>query len=476
MDIDIARLSSLCHRLSAVYPSDATRAAANEFLALEDPSAALDQALSFLAWQRTLRIALTHLDDAGGDLDQLRMSGERLRRVFGDRRRVWTISGASSFTARQLLDLLTHHKQLLAEPIELLLRTGVDGFVTLSGRGYEAAYPGYTTRAEFDTDVLAPDLEAGAGIASVLHDGGYPVEKARFVRLGPIPKAVFEHRRHVGDHLVSVGVLIGSYHGHQGPIADRSRLVPWRGMELRVPAPEDMLVMLAARVVRKQQFAFVNFNDAAVVVNEEGADNLDWDLVAHQATDGGLESVLAVILEGAERVIGRPVVPSAVWTDLDRPRFAPLVRRMARSVAHPTMNPAAGEDRTSRLVGRARSRLWVSVVNARQVRAGVEPGLLGTIRRRVETAIYTRQLRRVTTGEAVTKVDRIMKRLRPGSGALCELDISLGGGPRCISQLGGRTKDDEAGRILRKLAAGVPRLGADHRCDTYRYELGASKY
>ncbi len=56
----------------------------------------------------------------------------------------------------------------------------------------------------------------------------------------------------------------------------RSRSLPWRGGTVQVPAAEDMLVMLAARVVRKRQFAFVNYNDAAVILPRSPASTGIW--------------------------------------------------------------------------------------------------------------------------------------------------------------------------------------------------------
>ena len=62
-------------------------------------------------------------------------------------------------------------------------------------------------------------------------------------------------------------------------------------------------------MVRKRQFDFVNYNDVAVIMREEGA-SLDWDLVTRIAGDVGVGSVLARLLAGAADGLGHRPFPA----------------------------------------------------------------------------------------------------------------------------------------------------------------------
>ena len=317
MDLSTHRLADLCRRLAPVYPSDDTRAAAEQLLALDDPGSALGRALWFLTWQRTLWLTLDRLEEAGADLDQIELSGDSVRQIFAHRVPLWTLPEDDRTTCLTLRRTLARHKELLAQPVEGLMRSAQGAFIAVSGRAFEAAYPSYATRSEFDTDLLVPGLDDGVRLAHLLQGAGYGLHHARVLGLGQQPEAIFQHRRAVDNHLVGIEVLVGGYYSHHGDIAARSRLIRWRGGLLRVPSAEDMLVMVAARVVRKRQFDFVNYNDVAVIIREEGA-GLDWDLVGRIAGDGGVGSVLARLLQGAAEWLGHRPFPAAVLKELGR--------------------------------------------------------------------------------------------------------------------------------------------------------------
>ncbi|MET0831462.1 MAG: hypothetical protein ABWY62_03705 [Acidimicrobiia bacterium] len=221
MDPSVRRLAGILRRLSAVYPSERTETAATEFLDLDDPGAALGRGLRYLVWQRTLAVALGHLEDAGADLGAIAVPAGRVSGVFHFTQ-VWTIADAGPVSARRLLDVVARHKELLAEPLGMLMASSVGGFVVVSGRSFQVAYPAYTTRMEFDTDLMTQDLPSGAAVASALHEAGYQLGSLRIARLGEAPHAAFSSSREVGEHHVSVGVLVGGYHGHRVPRPRRS--------------------------------------------------------------------------------------------------------------------------------------------------------------------------------------------------------------------------------------------------------------
>ncbi|MET0831463.1 MAG: nucleotidyltransferase family protein [Acidimicrobiia bacterium] len=415
-------------------------------------------------------MALGHLEDAGADLGAIAVPAGRVSGVFHSTQ-VWTIADAAPVSARRLLDVVARHKQLLAEPLGMLMASRVGGFVVVSGRSFQVAYPAYT-RMEFDTDLMTQDLPSGAAVASALHQAGYQLGSLRIARLGQAPHAAFSSSREVGEHHVSVGVLVGGYHGHRGSIVARSRSVPWRGGTVQVPAAEDMLVMLAARAVRKRQFAFVNFNDAAVILTEEPG--LDWDLVTHSARAGGLQSVLSVVLERAEEIARRPVVPPHVWRNLDQTRTDRAAHRLARAASDPSARLIATESRIGKMAVNMQRRLWTRPADVRLARAGVAPGMWSSARRRLELALYRRQLDRTTApGASISVVDRAARWLRPRCGSLCEVVPALAATRSCLALLGGRPWSDAAGDELRRLGALLPGESTDHRCDRYRFELVA---
>jgi hypothetical protein len=233
-----------------------------------------------------------------------------------------------------------------------------------------------------------------------------------------------------------------------------------------------MLVMLAARVARKRQFALVNYNDAAVILTEEPS--LDWELVTRSARAGGLQSVLSVVLERAEEIAGRPVVPLQAWRELDRTPADRAARRLAGAASDPSARLIAGESRLGKLEVRVRGRLLTGPAAVRLARAGVAPGKWSSARRRLELALYRRQLGRVTaSGAAVSVVDRAARWVRPRCGSLCEVVPRLAATGSCLALLGGRPWRDATGDELRRLGALLPVVSSDHRCDRYRFELVA---
>lgn len=103
------------------------------------------------------------------------------------------------------------------------------------------------------------------------------------------------------------------------------------------------------------------------------------------------------------------------------------------------------------------------------------PGPLRKVRRRIELALYGRQLRRVVAAEAtVFAIDRAARWLRPGCGSLCEIDPGLATAERCLASLGTRPWRDTAGRELLRFGELLPRRVGDHDCDRYRFALTTS--
>ena len=456
-------IAELCSILSRPFPSPATRAAAERFLAA-DASLAFDQAYDFLVWQRTLRIVLGHLEDAGADMDALGIAAARFRQTFPrGYQPVWDVDVASRVSLRRMLDIYETHRRLLASPVGSLVDGGLDQFTLLSGRAYEARYPGYSGRVEFDTDLIAPDIATAMSAATLLDRSGFALDTVRVRRLGSNADATVEIRRRTEGHLVSVGILVGGYHGFRGPIHELAEIREFQGRPMRVPIPEHLLLMLAARVERKQSFAIVNINDAAVILSEDGA-TIDWDLVVSEAWTSRLGTTLAAILTHTVGLVGEEAIPESVITALVRGHMSRLRWVTHISRADMRLGEAKAKDRLVR-------RLWLAELGRRRLQRpdtlGPWPRALIPLQRR----ILTRQLRSASSGAAVRTLDRLETRLRTRTGAFCELAPHLAGGPTCLSRFGPWSGSAQAQALVAACAGDVDAPRGPHRCKRMLFDL-----
>ncbi len=459
-------LGILLARLSGPFDTDDSVTAAHEFLALPDPSATLDRSYGFLLWQRTLRQVLSNLARTGFDLELISIRASTFAATFPKGYPPkWAYRLDSDPTARQLCDILERHKELQGIPLTLLTRMGQDEFVAVSGRAYQALYPTYSNRAEFDTDLVAPDLESAMSMVKSLTSSGYGLESVRVRRLGESADASIEVRTEISNHTVSIGILVGGYHSYRNPLLPTAVFVDWVGQRLRVPRPEDLLLMLAARVVRKSKFALVNFNDAAVVLRHDGS-SIDWVQLCEHATRFRLEPVLSVLLARGQVLAGEPVVPLQVWDQLQGGGWRRSLSRLSGRIANPVLE--LGSSRGPADNPHLASRLWVGAVRLRQHRSEHFERVGDVLAARIGRNVYRRQLRQVRAGSGHPRLGR---NLRPRCGAFCEISPHLAAGEGCLSQIDGdvpRSWDLEvleaAGRLLE-----VP--GGRHNCDALRFDL-----
>jgi len=465
-EVVVLELAVLARDLSSVIPSAATQRAAQRFLEMPDPSAVLGRVYGFLVWQRTLRTALAHLEAAGADLKALEVPVQAFRKTFpSNYPTVWKVDREPPVTASDLVDIYTVHRRLLAAPVDALVDAGLDRFGLVSGRAYESRYPLYVHRVEFDTDIVAADMAAGLDVMEALAGAGYPLDSIHIRRLGARPDATFEIGRWQGDHLVSIGVLVGGYHAHRGPICDRTEPIVFRDRPVPTARPEDLLVMLAARAERKARFALVNFNDAAVILDTDGA-RLDWDMVAVTAEASRLKATLAVVLGRAQRVLGRSVVPAEVWSWLTRGTGLP--RAVTERVASTGVAP--GVLRTWS-VDNFTVRAWRAMVLFRQRGRPEGQSLSSNALIRAQRRILDRQVKAIRSGRPPSWRDRPLTTLRTRSGAMCEVAPHLASTERCISIHGGWHGSQRASTRLREVADGLARVSEDHRCGRLRFDL-----
>jgi hypothetical protein len=168
--------------------------------------------------------------------------------------------------------------------------------VLLAGRALEALLPDYTERLGFDTDLWLPHLADGLDALELLvRELGFDLEYARLINIGnPSPRLVATAARHDDGYKVALGILAGGYHLYAEPLDQRACPVQWDAQPLQASSYEDLLVMLALRIQRKQQLQMVNVADAAVILR--GADSLDFALIKHLSRQYNLDLPLGILL------------------------------------------------------------------------------------------------------------------------------------------------------------------------------------
>lgn len=471
--LDSMHLARLVGRLSVPFESDDTVAAAYEFLGLNDPSSALDRAYNFLVWQRTLKQVLAHLAGTGFDLNELSISGNTFSATFPRPfAPVWPLDLGPRPTGRQLWELLERHRALLGVPLSLLTVSGKQRFVAVSGRAYQATYPEYSHRAEFDTDLVAPDLESALAIAAILQTGGSNLESVNVRSLGQNPDAKLEMRHEVSHHTVSVGILVGGYHSYRNSLVSDSRVVEWDGHILHVPQPADLLLMLAARVIRKKKFALVNFNDAAVVLFHD-SDAIDWEELCQQAFRFRLEPALAVLLAKGEQLVGGSVVPTFVRNQLQGGPWRSSLAWLSHRVADPFSELAS--KRTPARRRRLITRMWVTAFRLRQHRSQEGERLRGVLLSNFGRRIFHWQLKRIRSGRMATWMSQIGRLLRPRCGAFCEVCPHLAAAGPCLSQLAAKLPNSWDLDSLRSVGALLPLRPGPHNCNELTFDLAVRR-
>ena len=457
-------LGAQARALASVRDGPAPRRAAERLLESPDPDAAIDDLYPLLIWHKCLGHALAHLDRAGGDLANLSLSRRRFLSTFPVRgRRLWTL-------ADELVDdrvplewigaVLARHKRYLGDAVAELVGEGSGGLALLSGRALEALYPEYAERMEFDSDLLAPDIDSGLAALEALDRLGYSLRMTHVRGGGESCEAAAEKRRR--GHSVTVGIEMVRYGPLGLPIGDRLRGVRWRGLSLRAPSAGDLLLMAAARARAQRSLQWIAVNDAIVVLARDGA-ALDWERLGSSSRAEGLQVHLALLLETAESSSGETLVPAAA-----RRLMAPIghdadLLRRARRLELWTPRSTASTS-TAGLAGRRLShRTRRRAADSRWRPRGVWRGVLARL-------VYRLELRLARALPApLVPLTGLLTHLRPGLGSLCELRVDPldREAPFCLC---GRRRPGRGLDGVRAIADRLPGPGRrPHDC--YRYEF-----
>ena len=314
--------NALISQLSLPFPGPSTRRAAEHIYMASDPSAVFADLFPNLLSAKVLHTALRHLDEAGCDLAQLHIPGERCLTSWpADMDLVWPPDPPSfvfqpeprpprrrsrlgDLTAGALQARLGRHRRLLSSNVVSILdQVGPDCFALLSGGAFDARFPDYHTRMAYDTDVIVPDLAAAKRLTEVAVGlGGQLVGLQLHHMPGPSISARGAIAWQAEDHLVTFSFETGGAGRLRGSLWERSTPVSWQDRLVRAVSPEDLLLLMAAKHRTGSGFGHKDAADLLVIVAGE---QLDRHYIAEISRTEKLQLPLLVLLAS-----GRGIAPA----------------------------------------------------------------------------------------------------------------------------------------------------------------------
>jgi hypothetical protein len=313
--------------LSSFYDDADSLGAARRLLEAASPDREIERLYPALLAHHILLPALTHLERAGGDLERLTipttlfLATPRLNTLLPapDECSHGRISLAS---LRRLLDV---HSALVRQTLHDLIDLDEQGrLIVLFGRAVEALCPDYARlpRSKHDVDVFVQDLQTGLRLLNDIWDRlGFTLQTCR---TSPADGGWVAHlalfRVSVMGHVLRIDILVGGRpidpHRWSLPslypqLAARARFAVWDGRRVRVPSPEDILLMLAEKTHLKPNPTLRDFGDARFLLATWGR-QLDWGYLTAAALDRGLGAAIHTLAREAERREARRLVPARV--------------------------------------------------------------------------------------------------------------------------------------------------------------------
>jgi hypothetical protein len=285
---------------------------------------------------------------------------------------------------------------------------------------------------DYDVDLFAPSLDRALEVVQALRGSlGLALSRCKVSSVEGDGLAVFNtFRESDGGHEIHVDVMAGGYLARGGvrpvwfraPLWERSSVVSWMGASLRVPSPEDMLLMTAVRMVRKGEIVQRDLNDARFLL-ERGTD-LDWTYIRSVAEGHQLNGALHFVATKAEEEAGRRLVPPGARRALSPGRLGRrlLAEAVASSGRQQKVRTSSG---TAVRAGRRRWwKVWPALWQMRYAAARLGPAraiaYLATDRVQRRFLHWQMVLSRVDR-RGLVPVVRLLGALRPRFGSLCEL-------------------------------------------------------
>ncbi|NND02240.1 MAG: hypothetical protein HKN91_05585 [Acidimicrobiia bacterium] len=323
------QIGAIAASIGSPNRSEAALRAARFIARADDRESVFAKVFPKLMADKTIHSALVHLDTVGCELDSLRVPSERylstwplsldldwpldppsfvFRPAERPARRPAVPAGV---TAAHVLATLRRHRKLLGDYTGALIdEIGPDHFALLSGRAFEALFPEYETRTEYDTDVLVPSLASAAAIvAAACGPLGGQLTSLHFRRA---PDGGIGLRGSIAwiveRHLVTFGFEVGGTRGvSSNQLWERTIVVPWRDTFARAVTADDLLLLLAAKHRMGRGFKAADIADLEILLST----SLDIGYIARAAETNRVRIALLALLKTARGVEAGRLAP--IW-------------------------------------------------------------------------------------------------------------------------------------------------------------------
>jgi hypothetical protein len=284
-------------------PNPATaRATAEQLMRSPELRSRTDDLVRIAAHNDVLLRTLTELDLVGADLESLAISTSTYKSQYAAKA-FPSRDDRSAVTLRDLFTIVQTHDQLLQEARMRLARAAPFGFVLAYGTGIVLAHPQYRLRSHHDTDLFAESMEHAAPLLTNLGDQGYSVTNSFTRQVGDKAVTKFKLKKlHESGHWLLVDFFVGGRPGrYKVPyvvlprLFDAAQAVTFTdGSGVLVPAPEEMLILLAEKVQRKATYTRRSVNDARILLTS--GSRVQWDIVRQSAQQIAIEPALDWLL------------------------------------------------------------------------------------------------------------------------------------------------------------------------------------
>lgn len=259
--------------------------------------------------EQVLLAVLRSLLRRGVDLDGLAIRAETYTSLPSAK--VLPEPSDSRVSLRTLHDVLSRHADLILETAEELAARLPYAWVAAYGGALALGYPSYRDRTRNDLDLFARDDKRAQAIVDTLtlSLGFSLIHSHRSEFQGTVIAHQKLRRMHKSGHLLWVDLFTrGRPTGGSltVPIVNPSlfesavRIETQSGGVL-IPSAEDMLILLAEKVLRRGTYHLRSTLDARAILL--ASPSLDWDAVCSGAFQLGVTPSLAWLLDSAERSV-----------------------------------------------------------------------------------------------------------------------------------------------------------------------------
>lgn len=278
------------------------------------PESGLARLIATAGREQVVLAVLRRLRESGIDLEAYAIPSETYAALPSAN--VLPAPGGWAVSLRALHDRLARHVDLVHDLATELAARLPYSWVAAYGTALAFGYPGYSDRVRNDLDLFAKDEERARALVDVLSvDLGFSLVREHTSEVRGTRVAYRDLRREVeSGHVLSVDLFTTGRPAAgllrapvvYPPLFERARRVEASRGGALIPSAEDILVLLAEKVLRQGAFRLRSTLDARAILLAEPA--LDWDAVRDGSRSLGVTPGLAWLLDTAERSAGRPLV------------------------------------------------------------------------------------------------------------------------------------------------------------------------